>query len=453
MEFAEIEELWNKILEIIKEDLSPQAYNSWFSQTKAVKFGENKLIISAPGDFCKDWLEKHYTVFIKDILKRTLGSDDNLKIEFRAAEQKFSTPTHSAPNLKNKTKKPEPFLKNNKLTLTPKYTFDNFVVGNGNRFAHAACLAVAQSPSKSYNPLFVYGGVGLGKTHLMQAIGRHIAQQNVKTKVLYISSEKFTNEMIDSIRDDRTVAFRDKYRSVDVLLIDDIQFLAGKERTQEEFFHTFNTLYDSNKQIVITSDSPPKDIPTLENRLISRFEWGLITDIQPPDLETRIAILRKKAQSENLNVPSEVINFIAENITSNIRQLEGALTKLVAFSTFTKKELSVSLAQDILKDIIPLENKKVSIGQIQKTVSDYYNIKVNFMLSKKRTKDVVLARQVAIYLSRELTDLSLISIGGSFGRRDHTTIIHSYNKIKDKIKKDKSFKIIIDNLTLNIKKD
>jgi len=453
MEFAEIEELWNKILEIIKEDLSPQAYNSWFSQTKAVKFGENKLIISAPGDFCKDWLEKHYTVFIKDILKRTLGSDNNLKIEFRTAEQKFSTPTHSAPNLKNKTKKPEPFLKNNKLTLTPKYTFDNFVVGNGNRFAHAACLAVAQSPSKSYNPLFVYGGVGLGKTHLMQAIGRHIAQQNVKTKVLYISSEKFTNEMIDSIRDDRTVAFRDKYRSVDVLLIDDIQFLAGKERTQEEFFHTFNTLYDSNKQIVITSDSPPKDIPTLENRLISRFEWGLITDIQPPDLETRIAILRKKAQSENLNVPSEVINFIAENITSNIRQLEGALTKLVAFSTFTKKELSVSLAQDILKDIIPLENKKVSIGQIQKTVSDYYNIKVNFMLSKKRTKDVVLARQVAVYLSRELTDLSLISIGGSFGRRDHTTIIHSYNKIKDKIKKDKSFKIIIDNLTLNIKKN
>jgi len=453
MEFAEIEELWNKILEIIKEDLTPQAYNSWFSQTKAVKFGENELIISAPGDFCKDWLEKHYTVFIKDVLKRTLGSDDNLKIEFRTAEQKFSAPAHSTLNLKKKTKKSEPFLKHNKLALTPKYTFDNFVVGNGNRFAHAACLAVAQSPSKSYNPLFVYGGVGLGKTHLMQAIGRYIAQQNGKTKILYISSEKFTNEMIDSIRDDRTVAFRDKYRSVDVLLIDDIQFLAGKERTQEEFFHTFNTLYDSNKQIVITSDSPPKDIPTLENRLISRFEWGLITDIQPPDLETRIAILRKKAQSENLNVPAEVINFIADKIPSNIRQLEGALTRLVAFSTFTKKELSVSLAQDILKDIIPLENKKISINQIQKTVSDYYNIKVNFLLSKKRTKDIVLARQVAIYLSRELTDLSLISIGEVFGRRDHTTIIHSYNKIKNKIKKDKSFKNIIDNLTLNIKKD
>jgi chromosomal replication initiator protein len=452
MEFTEIEELWNKILETIKEELSPQAYNSWFSQTKVVKFGENELIISAPGDFCKDWLEKHYTAFIKDILKRTLGSDDNLKIKFRTADQKFSTPAHSTPRSKKKIKKAEPFSKDNKLVLTPKYTFDSFVVGDGNRFAHAACLAVAQSPSKSYNPLFVYGGVGLGKTHLIQAIGRYITQQNVKIKVLYISSEKFTNEMIDSIRDDRTVAFRDKYRSVDVLLIDDIQFLAGKERTQEEFFHTFNTLYDSNKQIVITSDRPPKDIPTLENRLISRFEWGLTTDIQPPDFETRIAILRKKAQAENLSVPTEVIDFIAEKIPSNIRQLEGALTKLVAFSTFTKKELSVSLAQDILKDIIPLENKKISIDQIQKVVTDYYTIKVNSLLSKKRTKDIVLARQVAIYLSRELTDLSLTSIGEAFGRRDHTTIIHSYTKIKNKIKKDKGFKGIINNLTLNIKK-
>ena len=451
MEFAEIEELWNKILETIKEELSPQAYNSWFSQTKVVKFGENELIISAPGDFCKDWLEKHYTGFIKNILKRTLNSDDNLKIEFRAVDQKFSAPARSTLNLKKKTKKAEPFLKDDKLVLTPKYTFDSFVVGNGNRFAHAACLAVAQSPSKSYNPLFVYGGVGLGKTHLIQAIGRYITRQNSKIKVLYISSEKFTNEMINSIRDDRTVAFRDKYRSVDVLLIDDIQFLAGKERTQEEFFHTFNTLYDSNKQIVITSDRPPKDIPTLENRLISRFEWGLITDIQPPDLETRIAILRKKAQAENLSVPTEVIDFIAEKIPSNIRQLEGALTKLVAFSTFTKKELSVSLAQDILKDIIPLENKKISIGQIQKAVTDYYTIKVNSLLSKKRTKDIVLARQVAIYLSRELTDLSLTSIGEAFGRRDHTTIIHSYTKIKNKIEKDKSFKGIIKNLILSIK--
>ena len=454
MEFAEIEELWNKILEIIKEELSPQAYNSWFSQTKAVKFGENELIISAPADFCKDWLEKHYTGFIKDILKRTLGSDDNLKIEFRTAEQKFPAPAHSTPNFKKKTKKSEPFLKDNKLALTPKYTFDNFVVGNSNRFAHAACLAVAQSPAKSYNPLFVYGEVGLGKTHLIQAIATHIMQHSGKTKikVLYISSEKFTNELINSIKDGSTAAFREKYRSVDVLLIDDIQFLAGKERTQEEFFHTFNTLYEAGKQIVITSDRPPKNITTLEERLISRFEWGLTTDIQAPDYETRIAILRKKAQSENLNVPDEIIDFIADKIPSNIRQLEGALTKLTAYSVLTKKDLSVPLTREILKDIIPLENKKVSINQIQKTVANYYNIKVNSLLSKKRTKDIVLARQVAIYLSRELTDLSLTLIGGAFGGKDHTTIIHSYNKIKNKIKKDKSFKNIIDNLTLNIKK-
>ena len=450
MEFAEIEELWNKILEIIKEELSPQAYNSWFSKTKVDKYDGNKLVISAPGDFCKDWLEKHYTGFIKDIFKSTLGSDDNLKIEFRTADQKFSTSSRPAP--KKKTKKEDTFFKNTSLLLNPKYTFDDFVVGNSNRFAHAACLAVAQSPAKAYNPLFIYGGVGLGKTHLIQAIGNYITQHNGKTRVLYISSEKFTNELINSIRDDRTVAFRDKYRSVDILLIDDIQFLAGKERTQEEFFHTFNTLYESNKQIVITSDRPPKDITTLEERLISRFEWGLATDVQEPDYETRIAILRKKAQSENLNMPNEIIDFIAEKIPSNIRQLEGALTKITAYSTLTKKELSVPLTQEILKDIIPLENKKISVGQIQKTVSDYYNIKVNSLLSKKRTKDIVLARQVAVYLSRELTDLSLTSIGETFGRRDHTTIIHSYIKIKNKIKKDKSFKSIIDNLTSDIKK-
>jgi len=454
MEFAEIKELWSKILEIIKEELSPQVYNSWFSQTKVVKFEGNELIISAPGDFCKEWLEKHYAGFIKDILKRTLGSDDNLIIKFKAADQKFSEPVHSAPNSEKKIKKSESFTKNDNLDLNQRYTFDSFVIGNGNRFAHAACLAVAQSPAKAYNPLFVYGRVGLGKTHLIQAIGNYIMLHRGKTKinVLYISSEKFTNELINSIRDDRTVAFRDKYRSVDVLLIDDIQFLTGKERTQEEFFHTFNTLYESNKQIVITSDRPPKEITTLEERLISRFEWGLTTDIQPPDFETRIAILRKKAQTENLNVPAEVIDFIAEKISSNIRQLEGALTKLVAFSTFNKKELSVSLAQNILKDIIPLENKKISIDQIQKTITDYYTIKVNSLLSKKRNKDIVFARQVAIYLSRELTDLSLSSIGEAFGRRDHTTIIHSYTKIKNKIKKDKGFKNIIDNLTLEIKK-
>ena len=448
MDFTETEELWDKILEIIKHKLSPQSYNSWFSQTKIISFKDNELTISAPSDFCKDWLEKHYVEFIKNILKSSFGLEEDIQIKFQTTSQKPSKPEQ-----KNKIKKLDLLPKNNELGLNSKYIFDNFVVGNGNRFAHAACLAVAQSPAKSYNPLFVYGGVGLGKTHLMQAIGNYITHQKnyTKTNVLYISSEKFTNELINSIRDDRTVSFRDKYRGVDVLLIDDIQFLAGKERTQEEFFHTFNTLYDSNKQIVITSDRPPKEIPTLENRLISRFEWGLITDIQPPDFETRVAILRKKAQIENLDIPVEIIDFIAAKIPSNIRQLEGALNKLVAFSTLTKNDFSIPLAQEILKDIIPMENKEISINQIQKIASDYFNIKLSVLLSKKRIKNIVTARQIAIYLARELTNFSLPVIGEAFGGKDHTTILHSYNKIKNKIEKDKGLKSIIENLTFKIK--
>ncbi|MHC2995751.1 MAG: chromosomal replication initiator protein DnaA [Candidatus Atribacteria bacterium] len=448
MDFTEINALWDKILEIVKNELSPQSYNSWFSQTKIIRFKDDELTISVPSNFCKDWLEKHYVEFIKNILKDSFGLKEDVQIKFKTTSQKPSKSKQ-----RNKIKKIESLPKNNEIVLISKYTFDNFVVGNGNRFAHAACLAVAQSPAKSYNPLFVYGVVGLGKTHLMQAIGNYIVQHNgqTKIKVLYISSEKFTNELINSIRDDRTVSFRDKYRSVDVLLIDDIQFLAGKERTQEEFFHTFNTLYDSNKQIVITSDCPPKEIPTLEDRLISRFEWGLITDIQPPDLETRIAILRKKAQIENLNIPAELINFIAGKIPSNIRQLEGALNKLVAFSTLTKNDLSLPLAQEILKDIIPIENKEISINQIQKITSDYFNIKLSALLSKKRTKNIVMARQIAIYISRELTDFSLPVIGEVFGGKDHTTILHSYNKIKNIIEKDKGLKSVIENLTLKIK--
>jgi len=448
MDFKETNELWDKVLEIVKKELSPRAYNTWFSQTKIIKFIDDELIISTPSDFCKDWLEKHHIELIKNILKGSFGLEEDIQIKFKATSQKTFKP-----ELKNKIKKIEPSPKNNEVVLKLKYTFDNFVVGNGNRFANAACLAVAQSPAKAYNPLFIYGGVGLGKTHLLQAICNYIVRHNgqSKIKVLYISSEKFTNELINSIRDDRTVSFRDKYRSVDVLLIDDIQFLAGKERTQEEFFHTFNTLYDSNKQIVITSDRPPKEIPTLEDRLISRFEWGLITDIQPPDFETRAAILSKKAQIENLNVPTEIIDFIAGKIPSNIRQLEGALTKLIAFSTLNKKDLSIPLAQEALKDIIPIENKKISINQIQKITSDYFNIKLSALLSKKRVRNIVTARQIAIYLSRELTDSSLPVIGDAFGGKDHTTILHSYNKIKNKIDKEKNLKSTIDTLTFKIK--
>ena len=451
MDLREIEKLWDNVLEITKNKLPSQSYNSWFSRTKIAEFNDDKIIISVPGTFCKDWLEKHYIDFIQDILYKNFNLDKNLKIEFISTDHKIS----NSPVKKNKkrTEKKITTKNNNGSTLLPKHTFDDFVVGSSNQFAHAASQAVAKSPGKTYNPLFLYGGVGLGKTHLLQAIGNYIKKYNVSKKLhpLYISSEKFTNELINSIRDDRTVAFRNKYRNVDVLLIDDIQFLAGKERTQEEFFHTFNTLYEAGKQIVITSDHPPKDIPTLENRLISRFEWGLITDISLPDFETRAAILRKKIEKVQLEIPNEIIDFIADKIPGNIRQLEGALIKLIAFSELTKNKITMDLTQEILKDIISIERKEISINIIQKITSEYYNIKINNLISKKRNRNIVLARQVAIYLCRELTEHSFPEIGNSFGGKDHTTIMHSYNKIKNKIKIDKGLKSSIDNLNLKIK--
>ena len=451
MDLREIEILWNNVLEIIKGKLPPQSYNSWFSHTRIIKLNDDEIIISVPGVFCKDWLEKHYIDFIQDILYRNFNISKNLKIKFITSDKNFSNPPFK--KTKKQAEKKEIIKNNNGFTLLSKYVFDEFVVGPSNQFAHAASHAVAKSPGKAYNPLFLHGGVGLGKTHLLQAIGNYIIKHNTLNQphVLYISSEKFTNELINSIRDDKTVAFRDKYRHVDVLLIDDIQFLAGKERTQEEFFHTFNTLYDSNKQIVITSDRPPKDIPTLENRLISRFEWGLITDIIAPDFETRVAILRKKIEKDQLEIPNDIIDFIAKKIPANIRQLEGALIKLTAFSKLTKNKITMDLAQEVLKDIIPIEKKEISISLIQKITSEYYGIKLNNVLSKKRTKNIVLARQVAIYLTRELTDHSFPEIGGAFGGKDHTTIMHSFNKIKDKLKNDKGLKSSIDNLSLQIK--
>jgi len=342
-------------------------------------------------------------------------------------------------------------LEDIKPSLNLKYTFDTFVVGNSNRFAHAASLAVAQSPAKAYNPFFIYGGVGLGKTHLMHAIGHYILEQDPSCKVLYISSERFTNELINSIRDDKNVEFRNKYRTIDVLLIDDIQFIAGKERTQEEFFHTFNALHDANKQIVISSDRPPKEIPTLEERLRSRFEWGLITDIQPPDFETRIAILQKKAMMENLVVPSDVINFIATKIETNIRELEGALIRIVAYSSLTDSPIDLSLAEQVLKDILPDEKpKQVTSQQIIEEVGSYFSVSPEEFKSKKRTKDVAFARQVAMYLCCELTDLSLPKIGEEFGGRDHTTVIHARDKIANDANKDSQLSSLIENLRKKI---
>lgn len=324
--------------------------------------------------------------------------------------------------------------------LNPKNTFDTFVIGSGNRFAHAASLAVAEAPAKAYNPLFIYGGVGLGKTHLMHAIGHYVLEHNPSAKVVYLSSEKFTNEFINSIRDNKATEFRNKYRKVDVLLIDDIQFLAGKESTQEEFFHTFNTLHEENKQIVISSDRPPKEIPTLEDRLRSRFEWGLITDITPPDLETRIAILRKKAKAEGLDIPNEVMLYIANQIDSNIRELEGALIRVVAYSSLINKDINADSSMEALKDIIPSSKPKIiTILDIQQTVGEYFNVKLEDFKAKKRTKSVAFPRQIAMYLARELTDFSLPKIGEEFGGRDHTTVIHAHEKISNLMQTDVQF--------------
>jgi chromosomal replication initiator protein len=446
MSYYQLNKEWENVLKIIQEKLSPQMYNTWFSQIKYIDFKNNELLLAVPNAFCKNWLEKNYYQFIKDIIVEQFGFDDDVLIKLEIDRSQNQTPSKEKKERVNQDILQKRY---DRTFLNSKYTFSNFVVGDSNRFAHAACLAVAQSPAKSYNPLFVYGGVGLGKTHLMHGIGNYIINKNSthSTNIAYISSEKFTNELINAIKDDTTETFREKYRNFDILLIDDIQFLAGKERTQEEFFHTFNSLYNASKQIVITSDRPPKEITNLENRLISRFEWGLITDIQPPDLETRIAILQKKAENYQLELSDEIIHYIANKIPSNIRQLEGALNKLNAYITLTnQREVDITLAKQILKDFIPIEEKEISIQLIQKHTAEYFNLKPGILLSKKRTKNIVTARHIAMFLSRELTDYSLPMIGDFFGGKDHTTVIHSCNKIKEQLKTDKKLKFHLDRL-------
>ncbi|NLO22168.1 MAG: chromosomal replication initiator protein DnaA [Syntrophomonadaceae bacterium] len=407
--------IWNKVMAAMREETDPTSFDIWFSMVKFHSWKNDNIYVIVPNSLTKDWIESRYLDCIQAKFKELTNRDINL----------FLTT--------------EPFVDNgsSNSSLNMKYNFDSFVVGNSNRFAHAACYAVAESPSKAYNPLFIYGGVGLGKTHLMQAIGHQILRKHPHYTVMYVSSEKFTNDLISSIKDDNTPGFRNRYRSMDVLLIDDIQFLAGKERTQEEFFHTFNTLHESNKQLVISSDRPPRNIPTLEDRLRSRFEWGLITDIQPPDLETRIAILRKKAQSENLNVPYDILDYIANSIDSNIRELEGALIRLVAYATISNKPLNMSTVMEALKDILPPPSpKKITIESIQKEVSSYYGLGLRELVSKKRNKHISYPRQIAMYLCRKLTDASYPQIGEQFGGRDHTTVMHANDKIEKEIAND-----------------
>ena len=415
----DIVSLWDKTLQLIKGDLTSVSFNTFFKNIVPLKIHLNDLILLAPSDFNKDILENRYLHLIEDAISQLSLKKYNIK--FVLSEKEVADLNSDSTDLNYRVLYPN---------LNPKYTFDTFVIGNSNRFAHAACVAVAESPAKAYNPLFLYGGVGLGKTHLMHAIGHHIVSQKKDSKVVYVSSEKFTNELINSIKDDKNEEFRNKYRNVDVLLIDDIQFIAGKERTQEEFFHTFNTLHEANKQIIISSDRPPKDIPTLEDRLRSRFEMGLITDIQAPDFETRIAILRKKAQLERIDVPNEVMSYIAKNIKSNIRELEGALTRVVAYSSLSNRVISFDLATEALKDIITTsKNEEINVLRIKEKVSSVFNLKMEDFNSKKRTRSIAYPRQIAMYLTRELTDLSLPKIGEEFGGRDHTTVIHAHDKV------------------------
>lgn len=440
---------WQQILSIIQTKLSKPSFDTWFKATQAIQLTQGSLTVSAPTTFAVEWLESRYTKLVAQVAFDVLGRSVTVKfvIEEPGREEELQQkPAAPAPAPVPNSVEP------NANMLNPKYTFDTFVIGSGNRFAHAASLAVAEAPAKAYNPLFLYGGVGLGKTHLMHAIGHYILQHNPSSRVVYISSEKFTNEFINSIRDNRGESFRNKYRNIDILLIDDIQFIAGKESTQEEFFHTFNALHEESKQIIISSDRPPKEIPTLEERLRSRFEWGLITDIQPPDLETRIAILRKKARAENLDVPNEAMMYIANQIDTNIRELEGALIRVVAYSSLTNQDVTAHLAAEALKDIIPSSRPRIiTIQDIQQRVGEYYNLRMEDFKARKRTKAIAFPRQVAMYLSRELTDYSLPKIGEAFGGRDHTTVIHAHEKISHSIKNDQELSKVVHSLTEKIK--
>jgi chromosomal replication initiator protein len=443
------QELWQQVLSVIQTKLSKPSFETWFKPIKTTVFTDSSLLIYAPNKFSMEWLESRYAKLIVAAVFEALGKTVEVKFALETDEAKPPAAQQAAAAAPKPIALTQEEVSSN---LNPKYTFETFVIGSGNRFAHAASLAVAETPAKAYNPLFLYGGVGLGKTHLMHAIGHYVLEHNPEARVMYISSEKFTNEFINAVRDNRGEGFRNKYRSIDVLLIDDIQFLAGKEGTQEEFFHTFNALHEEGKQIIISSDRPPKEIPTLEDRLRSRFEWGLITDIQPPDLETRIAILRKKAKAENLDIPNEAMVYIANQIDTNIRELEGALIRVVAYSSLINQDITVHLAAEALKDIIPSSRpRQITIQDIQQKVADFYGLKLEDFKARKRTKAVAFPRQVAMYLSRELTDFSLPKIGEAFGGRDHTTVIHAHEKIAASIKSDQELYKIIHNITEKIK--
>ena len=437
-------QLWEQILARIQEKVSVQNFRIWFRPTSLHRqdIAKKQLFVWVPNKHFKYWLAENYADVLDEVLREL--DMDGFEIHFRVAEEEGL----EAGLGKGVVKAGAKLGGNGAIrSLNTKYRFENFVVGFSNQFAHAASMAVAEQPSCAYNPLFIYGGVGLGKTHLMHAIGHKILCDSPSVSLAYMSSERFMNELIHSIRYDKMIQFREKYRSIDVLLMDDIQFLAGKERTQEEFFHTFNALYDAQKQIIISSDSTPKDIPTLEERLHSRFEWGLIADIQAPDLETKIAILTKKAETQGIQIPDDVALFIASNIKSNIRELEGALVRLVAYSSLTGEEISLTLAQRVLKSIVESNDRRITIGDVQKAVAEHYSLKVTELKSKNNARRIAEPRQTAMFLCKELTDHSLSETGKEFGGKHHTTVLHAIRKIAKLQKQDPKMKATLDKLT------
>ena len=439
MNNKELSELLTKAKDLLKDEVTKISYETWIKDLEIESAENGNIVLVANTVFQKDSIMSRYYDLFKNTFRFLTNKEWDINVILKSDD---STPMQETSNLEQSTNS----YVNPNSNLNPKYTFDTFVVGNNNRFAHAAALAVAEAPAKSYNPLFVYGGSGLGKTHLMHAIGNEVLKNNKTLNVLYVDSEKFTNQLINAIKDSKTEQFKNKYRNIDVLLIDDIQFIAGKERIQEEFFHTFNSLHGSGKQIIISSDRPPKDIPLLEDRLKSRFEWGLIADISNPDYETRFAILKKKAQLDNIYIDDEILSNIATKIDSNIRELEGTLNRLIATSSLTQAPITMEMSERAINDVVKNKEKVLSYDLIQETVAKYFNITVNDLKGSRRSNDIALPRQIAMYLCRTIAQMSTNAIGSCFGKRDHSTVLHACNKIVKDIKQDNNLKMVVDSV-------
>ena len=440
-----MEESWEGALRHLRERVGKQNFETWIRPIRVQEWDGEKITLEVPNKFFRDWLVEHFL----GVIQETLSSVTHSNVKALVTVNQRLQPIPAEKRVEQEKGKPKRI--NN---LIPKYTFDNFIVGGSNQFSHAASLAVANQPGEHYNPLFIYGGVGLGKTHLINAIGHRIVEKRPTLKVIYLSSETFMNELIASLRRDKMDEFKIRFRNIDVLILDDVQFIAGKERTQEEFFHTFNSLYETHKQIVITSDKFPKEIPGLEDRLRNRFEWGLIADIQPPDMETRVAILQKKAEVEGVMLPHEVAIFLATHIDSNVRELEGSLTRLGAFASLTKTPVTVDLAKEVLQNTLKGAHREVTIESIQKAICDYFKLKLGDLKAKRRTKNVALPRQVAMYLCRKYTSTSFPVIGDKFGGRDHSTVIHASKTIEKRLKEDANMQATVEKLerTMNLKR-